>query len=333
MKKHVITLLLFCHSAQSAMFVDNKKQDYDAFSQPQMLQASAVGAVVSETKNGFNRLSANEWSMKIIKITDKKGKKNPLNLCEGELFSSEMRGDTVKSWGVLIGKQHFMLAGHSMDSPTDCEKKKIVFGFNGQAINGISTELIIDDKNVYGCEKIEFLRYDGNVNTRPSDLRFEQDAGMIDVAVIKLNKPVEHIAPAKIDFNLEPLELEQELFLIAGFMGTPFFGEKSSIKSQISDFSLIGLNSTSTVGTSGGSYFDENGFLRAVHIASSFGTDWSTTLIDDANMCKRWIKTSNTQANFSEPIFSEKRNIWMPSYSSAMNLKLLEPYISDFVGH
>jgi len=333
MKYKAIILLLLCKPALSAMFIDNQKQDYYTFSDAQTTQASAVGAVVSTSNSSLVKISENEWEMKIVKLTDKKGVKKPLNLCEGELFSEYMRGDTARSWGVLISPEHFLLSGHSMDAKSDCDKKKVVFGFNGENVDQNTTKLNLRNENVYSCQEIKFLRYDGNPDTRPENYNVLSDAGLIDIAVIKLDRPVNHIEPVKIEFNLNPLEIDQELFLIAGFMGTPFFGEDSLIKSQTRDYSLIGLNSSSSVGTSGGPYFDKNGFLRAIHVASSTGDNWSTTTIDEAGICKKWIETSNSEADFLEPIFSKKRNIWMPSYSSAINVEILEGYISEYLNY
>lgn len=324
-----LLIVFFGSSSFAAMFSDIEHIPYSK-AQPAIqgvMQAVAV-IVTADDKRGISKLPASDdWALISVKLKDKKnGKTSFLRLCEGERFANVYRGNLVSASGVLISRNQLLVSGHSMDSEDDCAKKKFVFGFNDMTRKGSDGSFLIANQNVYGCKKIQHIRYDGNTLTSPTNLVELTDKGYIDFAIVELDRTVEGVSPAVLASPSNYGTSEDSFFMISSMMGLPVFAQRAELNQSIVVSGVpmaYGFISNSSVGSSGGIYVNSQGQIVALHSASSTSADnWDTTTSDDVNECKKWIALRTTETIQTEVIASEKRaNVSGPIYSWAMPIQ------------
>lgn len=298
-----ITIFLWTFLA-SALIFDNGSRRAKVAEAPEKIRwvSRAVGSVFAPT--GFIEQDSGDYLVKKFQMNSvpNSPKTDALRmLCETELYSREFRSESLKGSGILITPDQMLVPAHLFDRPTDCRDRKIVFNFIGH-------EDIVPREDVYNCIKREKIRYDLYPEFRPEDHEFGASKldGHMDYAIIRLDRPVKDIEPARVNDNPDLLQSKDTLYFVSSMRGLPQTVESADIK--FISKAVVSTNASTAQGSSGGVYFNEEGIFIGMHISSNPASNH----IDDESNCLRWVQESTETFDWESLVLIKERGVERP---------------------
>ena len=123
---------------------DDRRELFDASPAERLLADSVVSLWRSE--NVMENRPARKFTLDTTSFSE------DLDLCSGERFEEQPRGDDLCS-GSLVGGDLVMTAGHCVNDQAKCDNLKVVFGFAIKN-SGAGAPPTIGAEDVYSCKNI-----------------------------------------------------------------------------------------------------------------------------------------------------------------------------------
>ncbi len=298
-----ITAFLLAHTA-SALIFDNGSRRANVNEAPEPIRWASRAVVSVFSPSGFIQQPNGDWLVKKFQMNavPNSPKTDALRMvCETELYSRDYRAESLKGSGILITPDHVLVPAHLYKRSTDCKERKLVINYTGHTD-------IIPHEDVYSCVKREYIRYDVNPEFRPQGQEYGASKmdGHMDYAIIKLDRPVKGIEPARVNDNTEILKLNDRLYFVSSMRGLPQTVESAEIKFMAP--AVISTNASTAQGSSGGIYFNEEGLFIGMHISSNPASNAK----DDESNCLRWVQESTETFAWDTLVYIKERGVERP---------------------
>ena len=298
-----ITAFLLAHTA-SALIFDNGSRRANVNEAPEPIRWASRAVVSVFSPSGFIQQPNGDYLVKKFQMNavPNSPKTDALRMvCETELYSRDYRAESLKGSGILITPDHVLVPAHLYKRSTDCKERKLVINYTGYTD-------IIPHEDVYSCVKREYIRYDVNPEFRPEGQEYGTSKmdGHMDYAIIKLDRPVKGIEPARVNDNSELLKLNDRLYFVSSMRGLPQTVESAEIKFIAP--AVISTNASTAQGSSGGIYFNEEGLFIGMHISSNPASNAK----DDESNCLRWVQESTETFAWDTLVYIKERGVERP---------------------
>ena len=245
---------------------DDRTEDYQ-IEEPNLLALGDATAMM--TYKDFIELNPDEQSYQII-YTDTMAEyyyyANERQLCMNEPFRNQPVPGSCT--GFLVAPDIVATAGHCISCSEDCEENVFIFGFVME--DAVTPRMTVDVNDVYSCQEI--LGY---------------MEGIPDWALIRLDRPVEHITPIDIR-RYDFIEIGDKLVVTGHPYGLPLKYDQGGEVRANEHVSYFQANLDTYSGNSGSPVYDQNnlqiqGILVSgqADFAESGSCDRSDVLLDE----------------------------------------------------
>lgn len=300
----ILTCTFLIAPAAKALIFDNGSRRANVAEAPEHIRWAARSVVSVFSPSGFIQQPNGDYLVKKFQMNSvpNSPKTDALRmLCETEKYSREYRAESLKGSGILITPDQVLVPAHLYKRATDCKERKIVVNYTGRTD-------IVPHEDVYNCIKREYIRYDMYPEFRPEGHEFGTSKldGHMDYAIIKLDRPVKDIEPARANDNPDLLKLNDRLYFVSSMRGLPQTVESAEIK-FISP-GVVSTNASTAQGSSGGIYFNDDGVFIGMHISSNPASNAR----DDESNCLRWVEESTETFDWDNLVFIKERGVERP---------------------
>jgi V8-like Glu-specific endopeptidase len=194
MRSILILLTLVSTNTHASIFGNDDRIDTKDASPFLQNLARSVPALIQ--KDRIRKLPDGSLKLEGPKLTK-------MGFCSDETFADERQ--IANCSASLIGKNKVLTAAHCFnDKNYTCDSYNVVFDYQRHEIP-MTTDHIMDAKQVYSCKKIDYYKFDESI------------AG-VDLAIIELDRDVEDRMPVELDLKTR-LKINDPLLMIGYPLG------------------------------------------------------------------------------------------------------------------